>query len=252
MTLKTVLIDDEKNNLDNLFALLQQHCPVVEVVAAAGSAEEGRDAISRLNPDLVFLDIQMPGKNGFDLLRSLPRYNFDVIFVTAYDKYGIQAVKFAAVDYLLKPVNAEELQEAVTRVIEKNRRKKENLQLENLLQILQKQHNRDEHRIALTTLKETRFIYTRDIVHCESSNNYTTFFVNNGEKLLVSRPIHEYEDMLGDYGFIRCHQSYLVNKKYIKSWVKEDGGYLLLYNNTQIPVSRNKKDAVTGALKSGN
>ncbi|HWB24856.1 MAG TPA: LytTR family DNA-binding domain-containing protein [Chitinophagaceae bacterium] len=249
MTLKAILIDDEKNNLDNLYQLLSQHCPEVQVCATATNAATGKHAILTYNPDLVFLDIQMPGKNGFDLLRSLPAYDFEVIFITAYDQYGIQAVKFAAVDYLLKPVNVEELQAAVNRVLEKNRKKKDNLQLENLLQILQKQHNREEHRIALTTLKETRFIYPRDIVRCESSNNYTTFFINTGEKLLVSKPIHEYEDILKDYGFIRCHQSHLVNKKFIKSWVKEDGGYLLLENGTQIPVSRNKRDFVGEALK---
>jgi len=249
MILRTVLIDDEKNNLDNLLQLLKTYCPEVEVCAVARSADEGKRIILEQRPELVFLDIQMPGKNGFDLLRSLPRYDFEVIFVTAYDQYGIQAVKFAAVDYLLKPVNIEDLQAAVTRALEKHLKKKENLKLENLIQLLHKQHNKDEHRIALTTLKETRFIYTRDIIRCESSNNYTTFYLADGEKLLVSKPIHEYEDILKAYGFIRCHQSHLVNKKYIKSWVKEDGGYLLLDNGTQIPISRSKKEVVSEALK---
>jgi len=249
MKLKTVLIDDEQHNLDNLLQLLRLNCPEVEICATAKNADEGRRLIIEHKPELVFLDIQMPGKNGFDLLRSLPSYNFEVIFVTAFDQYGIQAVKFAAVDYLLKPVNVDELQAAVTRVVEKNLRKKENLQLENLIQLLRKQHNKDEHRVALTTLKETRFIFTRDIIRCESSNNYCTFYLAHNEKLLVSRPIHEFEDILRDYGFIRCHQSHLVNKKYIKSLVKEDGGYLLLDNNTQIPISRNKKEMVSNSLK---
>lgn len=249
MILRTVLIDDEKNNLDNLQQLLKNNCPEAEVCAVARNADEGKRIILENRPDLVFLDIQMPGKTGFDLLRSLPRYDFEVIFVTAYDQYGIQAVKFAAVDYLLKPVNVAELQAAIARALEKSLKKKENLQLENLIQLLHKQHNKEEHRIALTTLKETRFIYTRDIMHCESSNNYTTFYLADGEKLLVSKPIHEYEDILKSYGFIRCHQSHLVNKKCIKSWVKEDGGYLLLHNGTQIPISRSKKDVVSEALK---
>lgn len=249
MILRTVLVDDEKNNLDNLQQLLKAWCPAVAVCAVAGNADEAKLAIIQQKPDLIFLDIQMPGKNGFDLLRSLPDYDFEVIFITAYDQYGIQAVKFAAVDYLLKPVNVEELQNAVNCVLQKNRKKKENLQIENLLELLQKQHDKHEHRIALTTLKETRFIYTRDIVRCESSNNYTTFYLSNDEKLLVSKPIYEYEEILASYGFLRCHQSHLVNKAFIKSWVKEDGGYLLLDNSTQIPISRNKKEAVSEALK---
>jgi len=247
--IKAVLIDDEKNNLDNLAQLLKNCCPSVNIVAIARNADEGRNIILQHNPDLVFLDIQMPRKTGFDLLQSLTRYDFEVIFVTAYDQYGIQAVKFAAVDYLLKPINVDELQSAVNRAIEKSNKKKQNLQLENLIQLLQQQQNKEEHRIALTTLKETRFIYTRQIVRCESSNNYSTFYLADGEKLLVSRPIHEYEDILKGYGFIRCHQSHLVNKKYIKSWVKEDGGYLLLDNGAQIPISRNKKDMVSEALR---
>lgn len=249
--MKTVLVDDEKNNIDNLVQLLQTCCPAVEVCAVSQNADQGKQAIIQHQPDLVFLDIQMPGKNGFDLLRSLPQYDFDVIFVTAYDQYGIQAIKFAAVDYLLKPVDTDELQAAVNRVLERKRRTKENQQLENLVALLHKQHNREEHRIALTTLRETRFVHTRDIVCCESSNNYTTFCLTNGEKLLVSKPIHEYEDILADYSFIRCHQSHLVNKKHIKSWVKDDGGYLLLENGMQVPVSRNKKEMVAMQLKTG-
>jgi two-component system LytT family response regulator len=247
MIITAVLIDDEKNNLDNLQMLLNRHCPEVQVVAMALDATEGRRIILEHQPGLVLLDIEMPGKNGFDLLRSLPQYDFEVIFVTAYDQYGIQAVKFAAIDYLLKPVNPDELQTAINKVITKNQSKKQNLHVENLIRIFQQQ--KEEQRIALPTQKETRFIATGDIVRCESSNNYTTFILANAEKILVSKPIYEYDELLGSYGFIRCHQSHLVNKKYIKSLIKEDGGYLLLDNGEQIPVSRNKKDLVSDAFK---
>jgi two-component system LytT family response regulator len=246
--MRAILIDDEKNNLDNLSRLLSQYCPDVQVEAVAMNAEAGRELIGQLHPDIVFLDIQMPGKSGLDLLRELPRLDFEIIFVTAFDQYGIQAVKFAAVDYLLKPVNVPELQEAVRKAAIRSREKKKNGQMENLLQLLQRQPFKDEHRIALTTLKETRFLYTRQIVRCESDNNYSHFFLDNGEKLLVSKPIYEYEALLKDYGFIRCHQSHLVNKKFIKSWVREDGGFLLLDNGTIVPVSRTKKEAVLEAL----
>ena len=246
-TIRAVLTDDEKNNLDNLEQLLKTYCPGVEVVAKALNAAEGEAAILQYRPDLVFLDIQMPGKSGFDLLRGLAQYDFEVIFVTAYDQYAIQAVKFSAVDYLLKPVNVEELQAAVGRAMARSRNRKQNGQLENLLQLLQQQ--KDMHRIALATLKETRFVPTTDIIRCESSNNYSFFFLAGGEKLTVSKPIYEYEELLGGYGFIRCHQSHLINQRYVKSWVKEDGGYLLLENGDQVPVARNRKEAVSRALQ---
>ncbi len=248
-SMTAVLIDDEKNNIDNLKQLLAAYCPEVAVIATAMNADEGKNIMLQYKPDVVFLDIQMPGKNGFELLKSLHQYDFEIIFVTAYDQYGIKAVKFAAVDYLLKPINTDELQAAVKKATEKSRLKKQNLRLENLIQLLQQQQVKEEHRIALTTLKETRFVLTNQIIRCESSNNYSSIYLANGEKLLVSKPIFEFEEILKGYGFIRCHQSHLVNKKYVKSWVKEEGGYLLLENGTQVPISRNKKDAVGEALK---
>lgn len=247
--INAVIIDDEQNNIDNLQYLLTRHCPQVQVAGAARNAAEGQALIEQHQPDLVFLDIQMPEKDGFELLQSLPGYRFEVIFVTAFDQYGIQAVKFAAIDYLLKPINAEELKTAVHKVAEKNRQQKQNLQIENLLQLLQHQQQKEEHRIALPTAKETRFVRTQEIVRCESTNNYTTFYFNNRERLMVSKPIYEYEELLSSYGFIRCHQSHLVNKRYIKSWVKEDGGYLLLDDQTQIPISRQKKDSIKEELE---
>lgn len=210
MKITAVLIDDERNNLDNLHQLLNTYCSEVQVVATAGNADEGRRIILEYQPDLVLLDIEMPAKNGFDLLRSLPQYDFEVIFVTAYDQYGIQAVKFSAIDYLLKPINPDELQSAINKVISKNRFKKQNFQLENFIRIFQQQ--KEDQRIALPTQKETRFIPTGDIVRCESSNNYTSFVLVNAEKIIVCKPIYEYEELLSNYGFIRCHQSHLVNK----------------------------------------
>ena len=248
MNITAVLIDDEKHNLSNLSGLLATYCPEVAIVGEAQSAAEGREEILRLQPDLVFLDIQMPETNGFQLLQQLPPPTFEVIFVTAHDQYGIQAVKFAAVDYLLKPIDTRELQAAVHKSAVRLAEKKKNAQLENLLQLLHQQQNKDEHRIALATQKETRFLYTRQIIRCESDNNYCYFFLDNGEKLLISRPMYEYEPLLSPYGFVRCHQSHLVNKRFVKSWVREDGNFLLLDNGVTIPVSRNRKDAVLEAL----
>lgn len=246
--INAVIIDDEQNNIDNLTLLLRKNCSIVNVDATALNVADGQKIIIQHKPALVFLDIQMPGGSGFDLLKALPRQSFEVIFVTAYDQYAIQAIKFAAVDYLLKPINTDDLKQAVEKATERINNKKQNLQLENLVDLLQHQHNKDEHRIALPTFKEIRFIAVRNITRCESHNNYSTFFLLGGEKILVSKPIYEYEEILGSYGFIRCQQSHLVNKKFIRSWVKTDGGYLLLEDGSQIPVSKNKKEQVRAAL----
>ena len=236
------IIDDEPNNIINLRKLIEKYCPDVKIISTALSAEEGEAVILKEYPDLLFLDIQMPGKNGFELLRLLPKHPFEIIFITAYDQYGIQAVKLAAIDYLLKPINIEDLKIAVQKAIQKKAEKRKNLQLENLIDLLEINKDKSEHRIALPTTKETRFVKTTNIVRCESLNNYTTIYLENKEKLMVSKAIYEYEELLKDYGFIRAHQSHLVNKKYIKSWIKRDGGYLLLEDNTAIPVSKQKRE----------
>jgi two-component system, LytTR family, response regulator len=246
--INTVIIDDEQNNIDNLSILLQKYCAQVTILATALNADEGEQIILKHKPDLVFLDIQMPSKNGFDLLKSLKSFDFEIIFVTAYDQYGIQAVKFSAIDYLLKPINIDDLKDAVQKAALKSAQKKHNVQLENLIHLIQQKQEKQFHRIALQSTKETRFVEPNKILRCESSNNYTTFFLSDGEKILTSKPIFEYEDMLQDYGFVRCHQSHLVNKAYIKSWIKEEGGYLLMEDKAQIPISRHKKEGLKSIL----
>lgn len=247
--MEAIIIDDEQYNIVNLRSLLQKYCPEVKVIATAQNAIDGKEAIQRKNPQLIFLDIQMPGQNGFDLLRSLQDFSFELIFVTAFDQYGIQAVKFAAIDYLLKPVSISELCEAVARASKKIKEKQQNMHLENLLHVLQHQANTEIHRIALPALKETRFILPKDILYCEASNNYTSFTLQSGEKLVISKPIYEYEPLLQQYGFIRCHQSWLVNKRHVISLVKEDGISLLITNGMKVPVSRNKKEVVKHGLQ---
>lgn len=244
-----VIIDDEQNNIDNIRVLLSKNCPLVNIVGIALNATEAKSVINSQHPNLVFLDIQMPGQSGLDLLKELQPLSFEVIFVTAYDQYAIQAFRFSAVDYILKPVDSHELIEAVSKATERIERKIQGDHLSHLFQIL-KQQNKAEHRIALSTLKETRFVYTREILYCESSNNYTTVYLESGEHLLVSKPIYEFEELLTDYGFIRCHQSFLVNSSAIRSLKKQDGDTLQLQNNKEIPVSRSKKDLVRKALGS--
>jgi two-component system LytT family response regulator len=212
------------------------------------NADEGKEALYMYKPDLLFLDIQMPGQDGFSLLRSLTEYDFEVIFVTAYDQYAIQAMRFSAVDYLLKPVDIRELQNAVSRAFKQRQLKVQNQQINHLMQWLKAQSQKEDLQIALSTLQETRFVKTHEIIRCESSNNYTTFFLNDGTHLLVSKPIYEYDDLLSNHGFLRCHQSHLVNKTYIKSWRKDCGDFLQLTDSTQVPVSRGKKEMIKKAL----
>jgi two-component system LytT family response regulator len=247
--MKAVLIDDELNNLNNLKALLETYCPQIEVCAIAQTAEQGKAVIYTHQPDLLFLDIQMPDQDGFAFLRSLTMYDFEVIFVTAYDQYAIQAMRFSAVDYLLKPVNIIELQAAVARAYKQRQLKVQNQQVVHLMQWLEAQSRKEDLQIVLSTTQETRFVRTNEIIRCESSNNYTTFFLNDKTKLLVSKPIYEYDELLSNHGFLRCHQSHLVNQSYIRSWQKEYGDFLLLTDGTQIPISRGKREIVKKALR---
>lgn len=249
MIIKSVLIDDEKNNVDNLSHLLALYCPEVMVVGTTTHSLLAAELILEKKPDLVFLDIQMPNKNGFDVLKQLTSIDFEVIFVTAFDHYGIQAIKFSALDYILKPIGKDELVQAVQKAYKKCEEKSKNPQLANLMEYIKEKENKAAHRIALPSSKETRFVEPSKIVRCESANNYTTFFLVSGEEILTSRPIYEYEEILDTYGFIRCHQSHLINLQFIKSWVKEDGGFLLCEDGSKVPVSRLKKDAVKSALE---
>ncbi len=246
--IRSVIIDDELNNIDNLTGLLKLYCPQVMVAGTAMNADEGARLIRDSAPQLVFLDIQMPGKTGFDMIRGLSEHNFEIILITAFDTYGIQAIRFSALDYLLKPVNIAELKAAVLKAETRIREKQKNYELENLLAIISNREAKSVHKLALPTLKETRFVYPREIVRCESSNTYTSFYLSSNEKIVVSKPIYECEELLADFGFLRCHQSHLVNRHFVKSWVKENGGQLLLENGTLVPVSRSKKEAVANEL----
>jgi two-component system LytT family response regulator len=246
--IKGIIIDDEQNNITNLQRLLEKYCPEVIIAGSSTDANEAISLIKNSQPDLVFLDIQMPEKDGFQVLQELNSYDFEVIFVTAFSQYGIQAIKFSAIDYLLKPIDIEELKKAVAKTSEKLKHKNQNLQLQNLLNHLKESNNSSEHRIAISSLKETRFVYVKNIVRCESQNSYTLFFTDEGETIISTVPLYEYDEMLSIYGFIRCHQSHLVNKKHVKSLLKEDGYTLLLYDQVRIPVSRNKKDLVKKSL----
>lgn len=246
--MKAILIDDEISNLENLGTLLEKHCPQVTILATTQNVAEAVEAIKKYSPDLVFLDIQMGEQTGFDVLRQLPTRNFEVIFVTAYDQYGIQAVKFAALDYLLKPIDIQELRDAVSKAKQKLATQIPTSQLDFLLQQLKKPET-NVSKIALQMQSEIRYVALSEIIRCEADNTYTHFFLSGNEKILVSKSLKEYADLLRPNGFLRTHQSHLVNPKYVKSWLKEDGGVLLLMSGEKIPISKPNKDTVKQALQ---
>jgi len=250
MRIKGIIIDDEYNNIENIQSILLQFYPEVDIIATASNADDGIAVIGKLQPDLLFLDIQMPGKTGFDVLKAFPQIGFEIIFITAYDQYGIQAIKFSALDYLLKPIDIEEFKRAVEKAIDKIASRQKNSSIGNLLEYLKK-GQKDSPKMALPTLEEIRYVPVTEIVRCQASDNYTIFHLDSNEQILVCRTLKEYAALLAPHGFIRTHQSHLVNADFVKSYLKEDGGALLLKDQTKIPISRQNRDLVKAALNRG-
>jgi two-component system LytT family response regulator len=238
--IRSVIIDDEKNCLEMMEYLLLKHCPQVKVLQLCRSAQEGISAIEAHKPDLVFLDIEMPRMNGFDMLKSMNDIRFNVIFTTAYDQFAIKAFRFSAIDYLLKPIDPEELREAVGKHESMNRP----LSKPQLDSLYEHMGNKGEglRKIALTTSESLIFVDTEKIICCESDSNYTYFHLQGGEKILVSKTLKEAEELLSGMGFFRIHASYLINMKHVAKFVRGDGGYVLMSNNQHITVSRKKKE----------
>ncbi|MFT3827684.1 MAG: LytTR family DNA-binding domain-containing protein [Chitinophagaceae bacterium] len=248
MMITGIIVDDELNNVEHLQRLLQQHFPQIRVVATADNVTAAYTAIVQYRPDLVFLDIQMPGESGFDLLTKFTHIDFEVIFVTAHDQYGIQAIKFSALDYLLKPVTVNDLQVAVEKASTRITKKQKDHSLENLLSFITT-GNKEQQKIALPLQDEIRYAPVGSIIRCEASNNYAYVLLDSGEKLLVCKTLKEFAGLLKPYGFVRTHQSHLVNTRFVKSYLKEDGGILLLTDKTKIPVSKAHRIDVKEALQ---
>lgn len=247
MKIRSIIIDDEPNNIENLQAIITTYCSEIEVVGTAFNAAEGIIEINAQQPDLVFLDIQMPEASGFDLLKTFTSIDFEIIFITAFDQYGIQAIKFSALDYLLKPINITEFKHAVNKAKEKIILKKRNHSIDNLLNYI-KVGQHESPKIALPMLHEIIYVRINTIVRCEADNNYTKFFLDSSEEIFVSKPLKEYAELLESHGFARTHQSHLVNLDFVKSYLKEDGGMLLLTNQAKIPISRQKRDKIRADL----
>lgn len=235
--IRTVLVDDEKNSLIIMQKLLEKHVPNVEVVATAQSVNEGIEVINEQKPDLVFLDISMPDGDGFEVLEKVEHNNFQVIFSTAYDQYAIRAFEVAALHYILKPVKPEDLIEALKRFEEAS---KDN-DLSDKIKVLNGALKNAPQRLVLPTSNGMHIIDIEEIVRCESSNNYTTFFLTNKQKIVVSKSIQLYEQMLSVSHFCRIHNKHLVNLKFITKYVKGRGGHVLLNDGSKIDVSDGRK-----------
>lgn len=237
-----ILIDDEVHCNESLELLLAECFPQVMVAAKFSKPGEALSWLKNNQPDLVFLDIEMPGMNGFELLGRLgPTLRFDVIFVTAYDQYAVKAFQYSAINYLLKPVDQEELRTTLLRWSERTEKVLSTKQLDLMYELL-KQSAREKKRIALPTHDGLEFIEIQQIIRCESDSNYTRIHSSNGERHLICRTLKEVEKVLGESGFLRVHHSHLVNPSYVRKLIRTDGGSIVMVDDTEIPFSKGKKD----------
>jgi two-component system, LytTR family, response regulator len=239
--IKGVIVDDELKSRESLQILLQDFCKDVEVAAVCQNVEEGYLAIVRHKPDVVFLDIQMQRETGFDLLEKFKRIDFEVVFTTAYSEYAIKAFKFSAIDYLLKPIDIEELNAAVDKI-----RNRKNSNISERIQQLGynlKPDSPQRYRLALPSNDGLVFVKVEEVMYCEADSNYTIVHLVNEKKHMVSRTLKEYEELLSGHDFFRIHNSYLINLNFIKNYVRGEGGYVIMKNGTSLDVSKRKKEA---------
>jgi two-component system, LytTR family, response regulator len=243
---KAIIIDDVEQARNTLKKDLGTYCPEVNVIGEAGGVVEGAKLIRKLQPDVIFLDIQMQDGTGFDLLELLDEIHFKIIFTTASDAHAIKAFRFSAVDYLLKPIDPDELKASVEKLGQLQPSGKENVKLLlNNIREKGKKHN----RLALHTQDKIHIVNISDIIRCEANVNYTEFFFTGGKKLLVTRTLKDFDELLADSGFFRVHQSHLVNTHFIKEFVKGDGGYLIMNDGSSVPVSSRKRAEVISMLE---
>lgn len=235
--ISAVLIDDENNALEVLEWQLQTFCPEVAIVTSCNSAIAGIDAITKHQPNLVFLDVEMPGHNGFDVVRAFPNPTFQVIFTTAYDQFAIKAIKFAAFDFLLKPIDSGELKEAVERFTKQI----QTPSMQNY-ERLEQAYYHDLQKISLPTSEGLTFIAPNDIIRCESSSNYTRIFFTDKKQMLISKTLKEVEQLLKAASFFRIHHSHLINLKHVSKYIKTDGGMVEMIDGSHVIISRQKKD----------
>lgn len=248
MSVRALVIDNEAAIRESVMDLVNTFCPDVSELSSAISVVSGLEKIKKFKPDLVFLDVELGDGTGMELLSNIEDISFDVIFITAHNKYAVDAFRLSAIDFLLKPINPEDLVSAVKKVIEK---KEQNI-LFNQLKILNESYKAaalSDRKIVLKDSESIFFVNIKEIIRCESDGPYTTFYLLNKEKIIISKTIKEYDELLAPFGFLRTHQSHLVNSYYIKRFDKNDGGVLVLEDNNLVPVAQRKKDSILSYLK---
>jgi two-component system, LytTR family, response regulator len=247
--MKAILVDDEKDGIRTLRKLLELNCPEVEIAATCLDAVEAKQKLVEIKPDVVFLDVQMPGKSGLDMLAELPEKNFEVIFVTAHSEYMLQALQFSAVDYLMKPVDEDRLIEAIQRMKQRLGQEKGSGQAEVLFHNLNKARSPQEMRLCLPTLKGFTIVKLEEIIYCEAERSYTIFRLIDNKTITISKPLFDYERLLEDTIFLRIHKSFLINLLHVKEYIRGIGGTVVMTNGMEIEVSRRKKELFLTKVK---
>ena len=250
--ISALLIDDDVNLRNGLKAMLQRYAPDIVILGEADSVESGVKAIDAHRPQVVFLDIQMGDGTGFDILEQLAaRYGktlSHIVFITAHEQYAIKAFRFSALDFLLKPVDPEELQKVIGKIHAAVNANRDYAHIDLLLENIRKKVDHFK-RIALSTADGIHLFDIADIIRCESEDNYTMFYIKGNKPLLISKTLKEYEELLAEHGFERIHQSHLINLAYLKSYIKKDGGYVVMSDNSNLPISQRKKERLQELLK---
>jgi two-component system, LytTR family, response regulator len=240
--INTVIIEDEQKSLEILAALIERNCPELKITGMGKNVKEGVELIRTLKPELVFLDISMPDGSGFDLLEQVQGHSFELIFATASDAHAIKAIKYSACDYLLKPIDADELKAAVDRVVKKRSTAPNMEHLQFLIQHL-KRADDNYQKITLPTGNAYEIVNVKDIIRCEADGSYTNFYLTDKRKLMISAGLKHYEELLPDTDFIRVHHHHLINMNHVIRFLKEDGGYAVMSDGSKIEISRRKKEA---------
>lgn len=245
--IKTLIIDDEHYGRQSLQLAVEQFCPEVEILQICVNPEAGIEAIEKLKPDLVFLDVQMPNMSGFDVLQKLAPIDFEVIFVTSYDQYAIKAFKFSAIDYLLKPLDKDDLIHAVQRAKENLQKNGKAHRYQSVLHNINYTSGKIE-KLAVPTIDGIDFFRIEDIIYCAADGSYTTLYLSGHQKQVISKNLKDFENLLTGSGFCRVHNSHLINMSHIKKYFRGDGGYVILTDNHHVDISRRRKDVFLNRL----
>jgi two-component system LytT family response regulator len=247
--MRAILVDDEPVGIRTLKKMLELNCPEVEIISTCTDAICAKQKLEEMHPDVVFLDIQMPGKSGLEILTEMADKEFEVIFVTAHNEYVLQALQFSAVDYLMKPVDEDRLVEAVQRVKKRFKKEKGSEQTETFLHNINKASSQLDMRLCLPTLKGFTVLKLEDIVYCEAERSYTIFRLVNNKTILISKPLFDYERLLEGTIFLRIHKSFLINLMHVKEYIRGEGGTVVMSTGMEIEVSRRKKEQFLVKIK---